>query len=539
MKFGALLLLSALSVLGQTPAFEIHGNVSEPGLGGIAGAEVRAQVPRETASLDPPQFITTFTDGRGDFVLRTTIPGIYVPTALREGYGVNLLANRPGPVTVDRDHPSVSVQINLVRPAEIVGRVLDAETREPIADIDVFILQKGGGTNGSGWSPALLLPAREALKEASQKTDNRGNFSATGLMPNAYAAMVVRRDRSPWDNNYSPEDFKIIDQLPEPVMWPGGTPMNNTRPIPVGSGAVVSFGDILVKKVPHYRAHVSLAQGSCPVGESMRVTVSGRPRSDAVPQVFPCGSELLLRDLDPGTYYLYAVSDWQGYRDHIENAAWASAQFEITDKNAEVVLTPQPGVVLEGQLLAAEGFTLPESVVLGAQPMELAPGFQPAPEQFVEWLPGGKFRMAVSTRPQYLSLPRGGRFFVKQAVYNGSPLQGSKLDVNPGAGAQRLVLTLDDKFGSITGTVTAGGTNRAIALLWAEDVLNPILLEVANGTFRSDVVPPGEYRVSAASIAVLGEMTPTLLERVNAGEKITIRAGETTTINVPAPATSR
>jgi len=64
----------------------------------------------------------------------------------------------------------------MVRPAEIVGRVLDAETREPMADVDIFILQKA--SNGSGWSQTISLTLASSPENASAKTDGRGNFSA-------------------------------------------------------------------------------------------------------------------------------------------------------------------------------------------------------------------------------------------------------------------------------------------------------------------------------------------------------------------------
>jgi len=105
MKFGALLLLSASSLFAQTP-FEIRGTVSEPGLGGIAGVEVQAGM--TGVSAPPP--VTVFTDGRGEFTVRTTKPGRYTFRPVRTGY----MAVRETPqAQVDADHPRVEVQLRI------------------------------------------------------------------------------------------------------------------------------------------------------------------------------------------------------------------------------------------------------------------------------------------------------------------------------------------------------------------------------------------------------------------------------------------
>jgi hypothetical protein len=323
-------------------------------------------------------------------------------------------------------------------------------------------------------------------------------------------------------------------------MWPGGTSPSLARPIPVGSGAVVSFGDILLKKVPHYRAHLSLEQGSCPPGEAMRVSISGQPLSEQLPPVFPCGSELLLRDLPPGTYHLYAVSDWQGARDNIETAAWATADFVVEDKNVDVTLTPQAGVVLEGQFIVADGLALPESFPLGTRPVSTSDGFQPGAEQFLDVLPDGKFRMAVAARPQSFrtSWSRYGDVYIKQIRYNGSPLPDMTLNVNPGAGGQRLEVLLDNKFGTLSGTVNSGERNvRAIVGLWSEGAENPVSAFVAEGKFLFPKLAPGEYRISAALAETLDFYRRPVEQ--DAKQTVTIREGETTTINVRTTAASR
>ena len=530
MKVGALLLLSALLANAQPP-FEIRGTVIEPGLGGIAGAEVRAQFP---GNATPIQFLSTFTDARGEFLIRTSTPGPYFLQAVREGYVPPVTyESSTRVVTVDTNRPSGTAQLTMSRPAEIVGRVLDAETREPLEGADVFILRR----NGTGWSQSISVNPALKLGDATARTDTRGNFAAVGLIPGDYVASAIRQQGTRWSAEYSASDLKVVDQTPEMLYWPGGTPPELARPIPVGSGAVVSFGDILLKKVPHYRAHVSLEQGSCPPGESMRVSVSGQPVSNQQPPAFACGSELLLRDLMPGTYHLYAVSDWQGVRDNIETAAWATTDFVVEDKNVEVVLTPRAGVVLEGQVIAANGISVPDAFALGVRPPPIAEGFQPGPEQFLDLLEGGKFRMAVAPVPQVFLTNRYQESYIQQVRYNGSPLQSRTLNVNPGAAAQRIEILLDNKFGSLSGTVAGGERNsRVVVSVWSEGAENPEGTQVTDGAFVFPKLVPGEYRIAAVAMPadVYRQQSPQ-----DAKQTVTIRAGETTTINVSALAASR
>jgi hypothetical protein len=274
-----------------------------------------------------------------------------------------------------------------------VRSVVDADKREPIEGVLALVSPKTSGLNSAAAFgnplPTLpdVVPADMQALFQRQRDDTRskadGVFTVKGLSPGEYVASIFGGSAPPMSAGYSADDLKVVDRQYEPLYWPGGVSFEDVRPIPVGSGAVVYFGDILVKKVPAYRVHLSLAQGTCPEGESMRVTLFRA--SARITGTHPCGSDLLLRGLAPGSYHVYAVSDWQGERDNIENAAWATAQFEISDKNLEVTLVLQRGVVLEGQLVAAEGMTdLPERIGIAVQPDELAPGALPAAEEFIE-----------------------------------------------------------------------------------------------------------------------------------------------------------
>jgi hypothetical protein len=252
MKCGVLFLLlcSFTAFLPAQTVFEIHGTVSEPGLGGIAGAEVQAIL---VGAYEERLTLRAFTDGRGQFIIRPTSPGSYMFFPRVEGYGPFNDAR----TFLDAEHPLAEVQLFMIRPAQATGRVLDAETREPMEGILVSVMQKNSGVSGSTWRPTqTMAPTGNTLDERmqamsryldGQKTKQDGSFRIDGLRPGEYSVTVLRDDESPWTSDYSDEEFKVIDRGFEKLYWPGGLPGDVVRPIQVGSGAVVSFGDIWLK----------------------------------------------------------------------------------------------------------------------------------------------------------------------------------------------------------------------------------------------------------------------------------------------------
>lgn len=534
MKFGALILLAALSLRAQT-TFEIRGTVTEPELGGIAGAEVRV-TPQVGIGTQVP-VLTTFTDGRGVYVLRVATPGTYSVRASRTGYGS--VSAETGYVVLSTDRPTAEVAIRLVRLGQLSGRVVDADTREPLEGIEVLVIAKRSiqenrarswqPSTPSGDAPQQRLEAFLKLRE-ELKTKPGGTFTRDNLPPGEYVATLALDRATPWSLGFSADDLKAFDERYPAVFWPGGVSEDAVRPVTLGAGSVASFGDILAKTTRHYRAHVSIAQGTCPSGESMRLMLYRRDSLSAPAIVAPCGSELLLRGLEPGSYFIYAVSDWQAFRDHIEDAAWATAQFEIADKNTEVMVIPHPGVVVEGRFIAAEGVDqLPDEVTLSSSPDPLVPGTTIPGEEFFERLPDGTFRMAVFPGPVALDVGVRLPHYPAQLRYNGSPTAGAKLPVNPGSAVQRLDVVFDTRVGSVTGSVAGGGPPQVIVLWHEYQSHEPMVARVANGSYRAEQLVPGEYRAVKIQQSELGGVL--LGNQIAGDQRVTVRVGETAILN--------
>ena len=261
-------------------------------------------------------------------------------------------------------------------------------------------------------------------------------FTLSGRRPGDYA-VTAATDRPALTLGYAPGALDVIDHIYPPLYWPGGSALRDAVLMTLRSGGVINVGTVALRKAPAYRLHISIPQGDCPEGESVRVTLFG-PLDRPVQSVAPCGSDLLAANLQPGAYVLYAVSDWQGQRDNVERAVWATTQVQIEDKNLEAVLDLRRGIVLEGRVTSADGGpAVPDAYSVAMQPDPLAPGL-PAPpaEQFIEFTEPGRFRIAAGPYPQTLLRDGSNRgVFIKEARYNGAPAQDLKLPLNTGATA--------------------------------------------------------------------------------------------------------
>ncbi|MEO8098791.1 MAG: carboxypeptidase-like regulatory domain-containing protein [Acidobacteriota bacterium] len=535
-RWSLLLALVAVAQAQQAP-FEIRGTVAEPGLGGIAGAEITASLAISFLSKEKPVVLRGNTDSRGGFVLRTETPGTYLIEAQLNGYDIVLESFRRS-VTVDAEHPQGGIAIRLIRPGKITGRVLDAETRQPVKGFRVQPVQRlADGKILSG--VAIPLASKEMLEQMSREidasrggTDEDGIFTFTWMPPGDYLVFtrlgVAAAARS---ENYSPEDLKSFDESYEATYWPGGGSLENAIPMHLGSGGYLNVGDILLRKTQQYRIHVSLPQGECPEGESIRLSAFRRgSQSVKGPQLVRCGGDVLLPALDPGSYMLYAVSDWQGERDNPENAVWGLMPVEVVDKNLEVTVDLRRGVIVDGQLIAVEGMMLPDSIPMGVQPGDVFDGQRPAGEQVIAWDANGRFRMVVSARPNTLVVVNDRNnlsYFVKELRYNGSILPNFTIPVNPGAQVHRLDIVLDNKFGRLE--VSSNDGNRDFLVLLAKEGADRVTpMNSLRAVFQA-TLPPGEYHVLAVRSFSESDSVARVLKE---GQKVTLRPGETVHINV-------
>ncbi len=254
----SLLLLAAGAAWAQSdPVIEIHGLVTEIGLGlGLTGAEVTIY---EFVSEDRERKVygTTVTDPRGEFRLHPDRYGDYWIEVRKEAYfatvpiaGVSGLVGGKPPsaetgtlVTVSAAHPSQEVRFALMRPGELTGTVID-EDDKPLPGKLVEITMAG-------------MPS---LSKASARTGPDGAFALTMLMPGEYIVKVSSTSTGGIKPppKFTEDDLKVVDEGLQTVYWPDVPEERSSTLVRVSPGARVSLGTVRMRKTPSYRARVSM-----------------------------------------------------------------------------------------------------------------------------------------------------------------------------------------------------------------------------------------------------------------------------------------
>lgn len=551
MKLGLALWLAAAYCLAQQP-YEIRGAVSEPNVGPLAGMEVRIYQLGAPGSQSR-QVATTYTSARGEYVVQFDDPGSYFVQVVSPGYTPLAIPNQ---ATVTRDRPRAAVNASLVRLGQIIGRVLDAETLKPIPGITVVPMRRDGSRQTSyRWTaapPVLPSDGRFASDAGSRdvtKSGEDGTFTLRDRMPGDYSVTTVPEGLpvgSPFLLGASLEDLKVYEEVYRPLHWPGGVPASEAVPLTLTSGGSLNVGNILLKKTPVYRAMVSVPRGVCPEGESVRLSLI--TKADVKTQVVPCGSDVLIKGLFPGTYALYAVSDWQGERDQVENAVWARDSLFVRDKNPLQILNLRRGVVLDVRVTAAQGGPqIPDSLRFSFQPDPQGTGLPyPDREQFWSSTPEGHLRLAVGPGQQRLISTGLRDAYVSEVRYNGAPYADPKLSFNASLPNQTFEVILDNKFATVQGEIAdAAG---AVIVFFQPDWIPPSaslnypLIYSVNAVasrYVSNPLPPGRYRVMALPIERFVVADGARLIVPDDAPRITLRPGANETLNVRLTPASR
>lgn len=527
------LLISALAACAQT--YEVRGTVTEQDAGGISDVQVTILRMEDGAEK------ITKTDGQGAFRIVVDAPGVYVANVVKEGF-FSILQG-PSIVTVSAVQPAAVAHVSLLRAGEISGRVLDEDTREPVAGVSVSLF-----TRQWNYGQLTLQPGANKLAV----TDEEGRFHFAGLRPAEYLATARAQALGPVRVLQSPppSDREKVDEGYPPAFWPGGADASAAFATVLTSGGYAEVGTMFVRKVPQYRVQAKL-QGSCPEGETVRLSLLRRNGGAASSLgSFPCNAEPLLAGFDPGTYALYAFSDKRG--GDLATTVSGLASFEVTDRNLSVTIPLQPNVVIDGELSTEEGVVAPavqrSIALLGmtGRPIDMLPGAYVQNELLLRWAPDQRhFQLALPPRPHTFNFTDASAgAYAREIRYNGTPVRGAVIPVNSGATAHSLEIILDDKFGSIAGSVTDGSRPApGVQVLIVKDGV-PIdawdprmprsLTAGADGSFPATRLAPGDYRIFAfppAQQSKMHEAGP-LTRLLSAAQRVTIPAGGTQTVTI-------
>ncbi len=519
-------LLSLAAVAWAQPKFEIQGRVVEPGVGGIADAEVAVSTFDEANRM-------VRSDAQGNFRVAVEHAGMYFVNAIKKGY-FNYQVPR---LMLTAAQPSGELRVELVQGGQVGGRVLDEETREPVAGVEVFLLHKT-------WNFGQVELVNAVQQSVKADEDGRFLFSAN-VRPGDYVVSAWGASSGAQATaKFTKAEAEANDSTWDARYWPGGGDAASSQPVHVSSRGYGDVGVMYVRKSEQYRAVATVGEG-CTEDDQIKLTLLKRSGGKGTSLGrFECGSQVLLRGLDPGSYALYAVSSHQGGRDDLEAALTGVGLFEIADNNVAVLVPLQPISVIEGQLVLGEGVSKTQVTPrISTRPVDVMPGAEALDETFLVWGDNGHFRLGVTPYAQRLGVsPFAGQHYVKEVRFGGAPLSDMVLPAGAG-GPQKLEIVLSDQKRGAMGVVMDGARPAADAVvlvipegrssreLAAAPPFN--IVTNAQGNFSADAAP-GEYRIVAVTRDGREKLNqPGVMDHALAtAQRVTIPAGSTQSFEV-------
>jgi hypothetical protein len=514
-RAGLILLLGSLA-----SAQEITGVITElgvtPTVPGLAVGGAKVTLEKVSPGDDPDVEVGTDTaDGSGVFRFHLAEFGTYRVQVGKQGYiwspsGLGSSAE----VTLDRAHPTSELHLNLVRPAKVSGRLIDEETGQPISGLPI-----------SAAATSYLEGERTAYSRVTGQTGRDGQFTFMELPPGNYVIANGPGLYGPFEllKPFSEDDRKVVEQEYQWGFWPGGPDLASALPVSVGSGQSADVGTLKLRKTGSYRVHVSLPGDNCAADEKVDVTVFtffGFDKSMDELGAVPCGGKFLVRNFQPGTFWL----SWLGKRQDGKEKIGLT-EFEVRDRNLDIAVPEEYGTSVDGRIIVADGTAHPDldqieisldhSVATGLHPAGFeGPSKPDANGNFrIENVEPGRWQVKVSGLD--------GGFYVKEIRYNQVAAPDGLIFVSgPGA----LEVVVEDKAAEVEGVVSNGSDRVSRPeIVLAKWPPNPesVFLSTSDrtgaddGEFQFLGLAPGEYRILAVAEEAREKLQePGVLERL-------------------------
>lgn len=264
--------MGACGVLTAADTVRVSGRVVETSTGdAIPGAKIIVSG-CGIKPTDGKSALTLATDESGGFTVQAEkgIACIFEPTAA--GYGKTM----DRWVTIWPKAP-VTLTMPLPRATAVSGKVVDAETGEPVSSLSVVALQV-----------VYERGRRAAFPERhTGRTDGTGAFLIDNLPPGEF--VVERAEKETASGAYTR------------AIWPGRGDLESAQPVVLSAGVALPLGTLKVEKHILPSLSVRIAGGGCQEGDSYEVRLlepnpAGNPLL-AANSPYPAGEPVRLASL--------------------------------------------------------------------------------------------------------------------------------------------------------------------------------------------------------------------------------------------------
>ncbi len=486
----------------------------------------------------------TFADAKtgssGDFRTEVNTADSFTVSAQARGYehGQTRVANlAPGQSTV-------YVEVALTKHESVSGALVDDDTREPIAGVDIELIAHRADL------PGLDL----TMSVAKTVSMPDGTFTIADVPRGEYVLRLTAKP-SPAIAEIPAKDLEGDNRekalaAPEgtasygTIVWPG---RNADLPVVPGvrvGAAPLDLGAIRLTK--NKLRNVTGLVAPCEEGSTVEVKLA-RKTADPYPDVvatreITCGSGFRILNIPDGTFTLTAMQGFPQRR-------WVSQTIDahvpsLLRLNLAAFVKVQISMEIDGAAVN----DVPSSVRLNLDPENRSVKVD-APVM----LRPGSFEATLYPGERYLLSPQlPKKYYVKRVSYDGASLPDVSAFTASVAPLSQLSIVLSDQAGSIKVTVTSGGNppkSQPAIVVWRDGMtfaefsrrfMTFFRPAAADGTAVFEGLTPGGYHVAIVSDGRPLPTTESSFQALSADSSrpsttVTVDEGQTANVMIEIP----